>query len=36
MADFNKVLTPGDYEKGELNVVRLNGTENMPVLCLIE
>ena len=21
MADFNKVLTPGDYEKGELNVV---------------
>ena len=20
MADFNKVLTPGDYEKGELNV----------------
>ncbi len=21
MADFNKILTPGDYEKGELNVV---------------
>ncbi|MBQ3413256.1 inorganic diphosphatase [Candidatus Saccharibacteria bacterium] len=21
MADFNKVLTPGDYEKGEINVV---------------
>ena len=21
MADFNKVLTPGDYESGELNVV---------------
>ena len=21
MADFNKVLTPGDYENGELNVV---------------
>lgn len=21
MADFNKILTPGDYEKGEINVV---------------
>lgn len=21
MADFNKILTPGDYENGELNVV---------------
>ena len=21
MADFNKILTPGDYENGEINVV---------------
>ena len=42
MADFNKVLTPGDYEKGELNVViemvqiiRLSGIGNTLVLCLI-